>query len=343
MAYPTSQRALGRIVTLARVIRQVDPHIVHVNDFAPEAVIAAIIARAPHVIVTYHTPELRVRSNWRGIMLRSFARRGVRRWIFSSDMDRCTAILRRGIPPAKAAVVPFGIDPEVFSPDRTRPAHEVREELGIAPEMLVVGTVGRLSPQKGHEVLVEAARLVLSAVNTPLIFVVVGDGESRSALERLIARDGLESSFRLLGARADIADLLGCFDVFVMSSWFEGLCLAVLEAMAMARPVVATRVGGIPSSVVPGETGVLVPPGDAEALAAAVTALLRNPQRARTLGAAGRKRVLERFTVNRMVEGVSRLYDKVLQGDGRQGEGPPYLHDHTVLQGEVRKSRRRIG
>ena len=148
--------------------------------------------------------------------------------------------------------------------------------------------------------MIEAARLVPEAE-----FVVAGDGELRAELERLA-----EGRVRFLGARDDVPAVLASLDVFAFPSLFEGLCLAVIEAQAAGVPVVATPVGGIRETVVEGETGLLVPTGDPPALAAAIRRLLEDRDAAQAMAAEAKRRVRERFSIERMVEETLALYGR---------------------------------
>jgi glycosyltransferase involved in cell wall biosynthesis len=167
----------------------------------------------------------------------------------------------------------------------------------------VVGNVARLVPQKGHRVLVEAAPKIV-ARHPDVHFVVVGEGELREELEAAAP----PGRFLFTGQREDVPELLASFDAFALPSFFEGLCYAVIEAQAAGVPVVATPVGGVRENVVDGETGVVVPPGDANALAAAINRLLDDPQEAKRLADEARRRVLERYSVTRMVEETLAIY-----------------------------------
>jgi glycosyltransferase involved in cell wall biosynthesis len=143
--------------------------------------------------------------------------------------------------------------------------------------------------------------------------VIAGEGALRGELERQIAADGLEGKVLLLGQRDDVPDLMASLDVFVLTSTFEGLCLVVCEALALARPVVATPVGGVRQTVLDGETGLLVPVGDTTALAAAIERLLSERDVAARLGEAGRQRVRELYAQERMVDGTTAVYERLLE------------------------------
>jgi len=139
-------------------------------------------------------------------------------------------------------------------------------------------------------------------------FLIVGEGELKDTLERQIKHLALERHVLLTGFRADALSLMKSFDLFAMSSVTEGLGSAVLEAMTCSRAVVSTRAGGLPEAVVDGETGLLVPTHDEPALAAAIVELLQNPERRVTMGATGRRRVMDQFSVEHMVEATVGAY-----------------------------------
>ena len=273
----------GSVLELARILRRLRPRIAHVMDVWPQAVVAARLARVARVLVTHHTPELPRRDNLAG---RAWQRLG---WlarpevIYTSEVDR----ERDGRRPSH--VVALGIDLDRF--DGARPA--------LRSERPLVGNVARLAPQKDHRTLIEAARLVPEAD-----FVVAGDGGLRHELERQAAG----SRVRFLGARDDVPELLASLDVFAFPSLFEGLCLAVIEAQTAGVPVVATPVGGIRETVVDGETGLLVPTGNPGGLAAAIRRLLEDRPAAEAMAAEAKRRVRERFSIERMLDETLRLY-----------------------------------
>jgi glycosyltransferase involved in cell wall biosynthesis len=187
-----------------------------------------------------------------------------------------------------------------------------RKELGLPPEGPIIGTVGRLVPIKGHTWLVRAVARVL--VEFPQTCVVlVGDGPLLGELKDLAAELGISPHVVFLGTRHDIPECLAVLDLFVLPSLNEGMGRALLEAMAVGCPVVATRVGGIPDIVADGTTGLLVPPRDDRALAEAILTLLWDPSRRAAYGEAARRHVDGRFDVETMVRNIERLYDEVWQ------------------------------
>jgi glycosyltransferase involved in cell wall biosynthesis len=279
------------VLELARRIRSLRPRVVHVVDAWPAAMLAARFARAPRLLVTHHTPELRRddsavgRALWRlGWLTRPEV-------IYTSESDRRAD----GRTSLRTHVVYYGIDLDRFT--RATPALEKRGP--------IVGTAARLVGQKRLDLLLEAAPAILER-HPDARFVIAGDGPLRAELER--RADGLP--FEFVGWREDVADVLASFDVYVLPSDFEGLVYAVIEAQAAGVPVVATPVGGVPENVVPGETGVLIPRGDAGALAAAVNRLLDDPAEAARVAAEARRRVTERYPVERMVRETLHLYSE---------------------------------
>ncbi len=175
----------------------------------------------------------------------------------------------------------------------------------------MVGTITRLVWKRGHEELLEAAALVARGEPTARLLV-VGDGPLRSTLEQKVKELGLNGTVRFLGAVPRAARLLPHFNIFVLSSVWEGMSNGLLEAMAAGRPVVATRVGGNPEVVVDGVSGLLVPPRDPQAMADAVLRLLREPELARRMGEAASRRVEKEFSLPRMVHRMESLYDEML-------------------------------
>ena len=175
----------------------------------------------------------------------------------------------------------------------------------------VVGTVGHLAGHKGHRYLLAATQYLLP-LEPCLGVVIVGDGELRAALEAQAASLGIAERVCFTGFRRDVLGLMQQFEVFVFSSYLEGLGTAVLDAMALRKPVVATSAGGIPEAVQHGVTGVLVPPRQPQALAQAVHQLLRHPEQRKRFGEAGRKYVEQYFTAPRMAAQTLQLYRRLL-------------------------------
>jgi glycosyltransferase involved in cell wall biosynthesis len=225
--------------------------------------------------------------------------------IFAVSSDLRQHMIAEGLPPSRIDVNYNGIH---AGEEATR-AHrsEARRSLGIADEEVLLGTVGRLDPVKDLPTQIRAVAL-LRATGAACRLAIVGDGPEAPRLATLIERLGLAGAVHLIGYRADVRAVMAGFDVYLNSSAHEGVSLTVLEAMATGLPVIATRVGGNPEVVMPGETGLLVPAADPQALADAVASLMRAHLSRRAMGQAGRARVLERFSLDRMVDRYYRSY-----------------------------------
>jgi glycosyltransferase involved in cell wall biosynthesis len=194
-----------------------------------------------------------------------------------------------------------GIDIESLRA-RAGAGRALHAELGLAPETPLVGMAGRLAPEKGHAVMLEALALVRHGAGPAPHLVVAGDGPLRGAIEAAVAARGLTGRVHLLGARSDLPVIYAGLTVLAQPSLREGLPLVVLEAAALGLPIVASAVGAIPEALAGGEAGVLVRPGDATALAAALGDLLRDPARADRLGKRAAGRVAERYSARAMAQ-----------------------------------------
>lgn len=212
---------------------------------------------------------------------------------------------RSRVPARKVQVIPNGVDLDRFDPARAE-GGRIRQAfaLGRSP---VLGLVGRMTPQKDHATFLAAVAAVRAA-SPDVRALIVGDGPLRPAIAAEAARLGLADVCRFTGVRDDIPDCLAAMSVVLISSVSEGLPFVALEALALGRPLVATAVNGVTEIVEPDVTGVLVPPRRPHLLARAALALLRDPERGRALGQAGRKAVEARFPLERMIERLERLY-----------------------------------
>lgn len=310
--------ALARLV---REMRAAKPALVHTHSSKAGILgrAAARIARVPRVVHTVHgwsfndTQPPIVARLFRA--LERAAARSTDRIVCVSDADRREGIASGIGRPEAYRLVRSGIDPQEFAP-RPGARERVRAELGIGPGELLAGTVACLKPQKAPLDLVETAAAALRA-DLRLRFVLAGDGELRAAVETRARDLGLGDRFRLLGWRRDVPDLLAALDLFVLTSLFEGLPRAVLQAMVAGIPVVATAVGGTPEVVRDGETGLLVRPGDSLGAAAAILRLAAEPETGRRLAAAASSRIGEEFDVRGMVRSLDDLYAELLD------PGPP--------------------
>ena len=318
---------LRDIATLQRVYREIrrfKPDIVHTHLAKAGTVgrLAARLARTPVVIHTYHGHVFH--GYFGPAMSRAVVRieRGLARLtdrlvVLGEAQER--EILGFGVgTPAQMVRIPLGLELEPFlAAERLR--GELRSELGMSPDTPLVGIVARLVPVKAHRLFLDAARRI--AREAPgARFVLVGDGELRAELEAEVARCGPEG-VQFLGFRSDLAKVYADLDVVVLTSVNEGLPVSVIEALASARPVVATAVGSVGDLVTDGVTGRLVPSGDAPALAGAVGELLRDPEGGRAMGLAGRAHVYPRLSIERLVQDIRGLYEGLLASCPRRRTG----------------------
>lgn len=233
-----------------------------------------------------------------------------------SALTRQAEIQASGVRPDKVAVIHNCIDVDPYARRDPQIASQVREGLGIPSKAFLIGTVGRLHPQKGqHQLLLAFAEIHQEIQEAWLL--VVGCGDLRAKLENQAKTLEISKRAVFAGIRTDIPDVLSALDVFVLPSLWEGLPLALLEAMATGLPVVATRVGGNPEVVIHGETGILVPPNDPRALAQAVHTL-HDPSPRMRMGQAGKARVREHFSAGQIVPKMEALYAQALREKGIQ-------------------------
>ena len=228
-----------------------------------------------------------------------------------------------GVPEARLSLIENAIDEQAFT-RQDRPGNAaLRRDLGVPPKRLVVGAVGRLSPEKAFNHLIHAAHELIGG-GLDLELWIAGDGDARADLEQLIEHLGLQDRVRLLGFRRDMVELYEAMDVFVLSSLREGLPNVLLEAMAMRVPVVATRVGGVERLVRDGQTGLLCAAGNTRVLAATMKRLLTDPGLQSSLASGGRALVEREYSFTGRMEKVKAIYDRVLGSTARPSRDPAW-------------------
>jgi glycosyltransferase involved in cell wall biosynthesis len=304
---------------LYRIIREFRPSVVHTHAAKAGLLgrVAARLAGVPVVVHTYHGHVLR---GYFGPAKTAFFR--ALEALLAPVSDALIAVseaVKQDLVSLSVAradhirVVPLGLDLERFTHDLPRGG--LRGALAFAPEAPLVGMVGRLVPIKDVPTFLRAARLV-HAARPAVRFALVGDGEEREALEDLCTQLGLSPLVTFQGWRRDMEAVYGDLDVVVNSSRNEGTPVALIEALASARAVVATRVGGTPDLLAEGEYGRLVPAEDPEALAAAILGVLDEPEVAHQRALRGRTHVLARHGAGRLVDDIDRLYRELLAAKG---------------------------
>ncbi|HTU00907.1 MAG TPA: glycosyltransferase [Candidatus Sulfotelmatobacter sp.] len=286
---------------LARDLRRSRAGILHCHGYTACTVgrVAATLAWTPKVFAHIHTLGQWLRPRQR------LLERALSTWttkvICVSQAVREFVVQEEHIPLQKTAVIYNGIPDGAAAmrqPDRPR--------FGIPAGARVVGCVASLERHKGHAVLAEAARLARAEI-PDLVLLVVGDGSLRTELERRVRDAQIPAIFT--GRIDDVGAALATMDVLALLSLSrEGLSLAVIEAMAASKPVIATRIGGLPEAVQDGHSGLLCDPGNAEQAARCIMTVLRDHALRQRLGEAGRRIFLDRFTVGRMTDEIERLY-----------------------------------
>ena len=298
-------------VRLSRLFKRRGIDIVHAHNFSP-LVYGSIGGRLAGVSGVVYTAHGAKTSSRRKQVL--FQRLGlVDRMVFVSDDARRAALTNGGLSDRGVETIVNGIDLERYAAGTAAARAQKKDELGIPPGAAVLGIVARLTPAKDHANLLRAFKIIVEdGLDARLL--VVGDGELREQLEAETDELGQKKEVLYVGARSDVPELLGVMDVFVLSSYTEGLAMTLLEAMAAGLPIVATSVGGNSEVVVDGETGIIVPPRDSRALAEAVRELLLKPEMAAGMGQKGRGRACAEFGIDAMVRQYEKLYESVTGG-----------------------------
>lgn len=292
-----------RIMATARVFRDQRPVIVH-NYLLRANLVGSVAARMARVPV--------VLCSTRGCHLLSGGQllaAKIGNALADKVMVNAVAVREfvhehEGCPREKMFVIPSGIDTERFSP---LPPEDHKQRLGIAPDRIVIGTVTRQRIRKGVEEFVRAIAAV--AQYEPRVHgLIVGEVQEQGEFRSIVQDAGVADRLTLAGRRQDMPQVYAAMDVYVLSSHDEGMSNALLEALAMEKPVVATDVGGTGEVIESGKTGLLVPPKDWQALARALGSVLQQRESWKELGKAGRKTVVERFSAHSMVRAMERVY-----------------------------------
>ncbi|HID96146.1 MAG TPA: glycosyltransferase [Candidatus Latescibacteria bacterium] len=293
-------------VRLARMIKKGGFEVLHLHTAHAHSLglIASKLVRIPALVVSrrvdFHiggNPASRLKYNSR-----------VDRIIAISEGVR-KVLIQDGVPPERIVVVHSGIDLKRFGNlDNSRSLYR---DLGLSGREKLVGIVAALAPHKDHVNFLNASQIV-AGVRPDTRFLIVGEGEGKEGLKGLVKKLDLEGYVIFTGFRNDIPKVLSTLDVFVLSSYLEGLCTSILEAMAAGLPVVATSTGGVPELVKDGDNGILVPPQNPKALAEGILRILNNPSLAMRLGRAGKDFALN-FSADKMVEDTETIYRSILQ------------------------------
>jgi glycosyltransferase involved in cell wall biosynthesis len=304
-------RDLAAAWRLAKVLRREPFDLVHLHSSKAGLIGRLAVALSRRRVPVVYTPNAFAFQGQRGLnrYLYVAAERFLGRWtsalVCVSPGELDVALAARLVPLARLVLIENGVP---LRPARTPEERAAaREALTLPSDLPVIGSVGRLSAQKGHRYLIEAAPAILARVPQARI-VLIGDGELRHALERLAEGLGVADRVLFVGYRPDATALMPAFDGLVLPSLWEGLSFVLLEALAAGVPAVVTRIPGM-EMLADGETALIVPPHDADALAAAVVRLLTDRALAARLGEAGRALVVSRYDLTQQVRKVERLYE----------------------------------
>lgn len=272
--------------------------------------LAAIAAKVPYIISEEHSYYERYNPSLGylfKVVNRILARRTYR-IITCSDAVRQAIIKEEGIEENKSLTIHNAIDINKFALDDSK--EEARLQLGLGRTVPVIGFVSSLVERKGHIYLLRAMRSILSW-HPDAKLIIAGQGPLKRELESFAERQGLGNCVYFLGLRRDVPLILRAMDIFVSPAIKEAFGINLIEAMYSGLPCIATNVGGIPEVVKDGQTGMLVPPANPEALAKTIKELLDKPDLAERFGAAGKKRVLDNFTADKYIEKLENLYDNL--------------------------------
>jgi glycosyltransferase involved in cell wall biosynthesis len=271
----------------------------------------AILCRTPVKIITERSAYLKGGLGYRFYLkiedfLSYFAD-----WIVSNSEAGREAVCQRGIPRKKARVIYNGVNMERLKVDIAR-ANEIRKRLNIPANGKVVGIMGSLTPVKDLATFLRAAAII-NRSEPDARFIILGDGPLRPDLEQLSQELGIVSKTHFLGQQHDVANYLSLFDISVLTSQTEGCSNALIEAMALGKPVVATDVGGNRELIRQDDNGFLVPFGDAKAVAEAILSLLRTPSKTKEMGKRAKELAMNQFSLKKMIEQYQSLYEETLK------------------------------
>ena len=295
------------MLRLWRFIKREQPDVIQAFLFWANiaARLVGHFASTMRVISSYHDEV--VPEGWLNRAIDRLTMKWTRYLVCCSEAVRRSVEQRIGGKKEQFVVIPFGVETCRFG-DGGMTSEVV---LGLREELPVIGTVCRLvEPKKGLRFLLEAmGHLEREAAKPVCQLLIVGEGPAEEALRSLSERLGIAPRVIFSGRRRDIPQLLSLMDIFVLPSLYEGFGIAILEAMAAGKPVVATTVGGLPEFVVEGENGFLVPPGDSVGLAAAIRHLLAQPERAKAMGCNGQEHVRKHYSIESVVRQHEQLYE----------------------------------
>jgi glycosyltransferase involved in cell wall biosynthesis len=296
-------------------------HVVHTHNSKAGFIgrLSAKLARVPVIVHTVHGFAFhRQEPPWRQFLFRNLERLAsywCDKMIFISQPLVDWALKEKISSPEKMARIYSGIEIDRFHPVSEQEKKGLREKWGLGEQDAVIGIVSKLWEGKGHDLLIRAFKEIRKE-KLQARLVIVGEGYLMESLKTLVSQLHLSEAVIFTGFLEDVPRIIATFDVAVLPSYFEGMGRVLLEAMAMEKPVVGTRVGGIPDLIEHGLNGYLVSPGNSMELATALLSLLEDKGLAAKMGKAGRKKMTDRFSADTMVRSIEKVYSELLKRKG---------------------------
>ncbi|MEW6066683.1 MAG: glycosyltransferase [Nitrospirota bacterium] len=288
-------------------IKIVRTHQYHANLYGR---LAAWLARVPCIVASVHNVYTIDKKIHRRIINKCFA--GFTDKIIAvSNAVKRDIIRYDRVPEDKIMVIYNGKEIDSFLNIK----ENIRTELGISPEIPVIGTVGRLTPQKGQKYLIEAISKLKNKF-PGMVLLIAGDGPLKQKLEKYSEMLGLSEDIKFLGTRRDIPAILSAMDIFVLPSIWEGLCNALIEAMAAGKPIIATDIQPNKEIISSERLGMLIPPENSDAIASSIELLLNNKGIAENMRELSRKKVALDYNINTSIQKYESLFEEILKGKG---------------------------
>lgn len=299
----------GTIFKLNKILRKNNIHLIYCADNISKFM-GGIAGKMAGVKVVAHCHD-DFKEDTMGKTMRMFYLMLLDRILTVSErVKKFFAVSNKGF--QKAITVYNGIDTDIFNPQNV--SEDLRNELGLKKENIVIGSIGVIEKDKGHRYLVESISRLKAEGITNVVCVICGTGPEESDLKEFVRAKGLDSEILFLGFRDDIPKVLKILDILaLMSLTIESFSMAAVEAMAMEVSVIATNIGGIPEVIDDGKTGIIIPPGNVDALCEAIKYLIQNPEIRFRMGQNGRVRVLELFTIEGNVRKTEDIFLQLLR------------------------------
>lgn len=312
-------KEFNRLFKLIKLIKAIKPDIVHTYMFSANSYgrIAAILTGVPIIIASERNlPEIGKDKNIYQIFCDKLLAMFSDGIICNSFKASDTLVKKYSFNAKKIFTVHNGINVIDFLKEKN--SSNCKKQSASK----VIGTIGRLYPQKNHKLFIDTAKAILAiSGNSNIKFLIVGDGPLRNELENYSERLGIENSVIFTGERSNIPELLQSMDIFVMTSLYEGMSNSIMEAMVAGLPVVATDVGGNSELIIQNETGYLCPLKDKTAFVNAIVNLINNESEAKKLGENGRRKILNEFTIEKMIQNTESIYKNLLEKKHKQLDG----------------------